>query len=147
MMSPPKDNLDIPADLRRGPDNKGKVTKMGEGKKPKPVVTHPPEGDKGPLVIIAQHPRVADEEPPKPTSKPAKAPAGMDEFGIRLGTKKSKAAAMYAAGSGATLNEVKMALGQIHYNVLSQLEAKGFKVDRVMEGDKKRITRYRLYPK
>jgi hypothetical protein len=146
MMGNHKDDLpELPAALKRGGDNKSELTKK---EKTRPVETHPPEKPvASPPVGVMKAPDPPKGTATKATSKPPKAVTGVDQFGIRLGTNKSKAAAMYAAGNGATLNEVKEALGQIHFNVLTQLEKKGFKVDRVMEGDKKKITRYRLHPK
>lgn len=88
--------------------------------------------------------------------KPAKArakgktrnldPAKRDEYGLRLGSIKSKAAAMYAGKKGATLGEVKDKLGSIQFNVLTQLEAKGHKVKRTEDkGETGRpITRFWL---
>lgn len=54
----------------------------------------------------------------------------VDAYGFRKGTIKSKAAAMYARKDGATLAEVKKALGSVQYNVIKQLEEKGFKIRR-----------------
>lgn len=91
----------------------------------------------------------------KAAAKPAKAkaakpvkrtPVDADEFGYRKGSMKSRAAAMYAAKRGATLAEVKEKLGSVQLNVLTELEAKGFKVTKSKEaGDGARqVTRYRL---
>jgi hypothetical protein len=55
-------------------------------------------------------------------------PAKLDQFGLRKGSIKSQAAAMYASKKGATLNEVKEALESTQFNVLTELEGKGFKV-------------------
>ncbi len=57
-------------------------------------------------------------------------PAKQDQFGLRKGSIKSRAAAMYASKKGATLNEVKEALDSTQFNVLTELEEKGFKVTR-----------------
>jgi hypothetical protein len=148
MTGRPEDEIpDLPAGLKRGKDNKSELTKK---EKPRPVETHPPEKP------VASLP-VGDINPPDPpkataakaTSKPPKVTEGVDEFGIRKGTDKSKAAAMYSAGNGATLKEVEAALGRIHFNVLTQLGKKGFRVEKTLEGEgtKRKITRYRLYPK
>lgn len=70
--------------------------------------------------------------------------AKLDQFGLRLHSKKSKAAAMYASKRGATLEETKKATGSVQYNVLSELESKGHKIKRMVDsGDKDRkITRF-----
>jgi len=57
-------------------------------------------------------------------------PAKLDQFGLRKGSIKSQAAAMYASKKGATLNEVKEALESTQFNVLTELEGKGFKITR-----------------
>jgi hypothetical protein len=57
-------------------------------------------------------------------------PAKLDQFGLRKGSIKSRAAAMYASKKGATLNEVKAALESTQFNVLTELEGKGFKITR-----------------
>jgi hypothetical protein len=74
-------------------------------------------------------------------------PAKLDAFGLRKGSLKSQAAAMYASKRGATLAEVKQALDSIQFNVLKQLEAKGIKVARVVEkakGSNREVTRFRI---
>ncbi len=64
-------------------------------------------------------------------------PDTVDDFGLRKGSIKSKAAAMYASAKGATLAEVKAKLGSVQYNVLKQLRDKGFKVKETEEVSKK----------
>jgi len=95
----------------------------------------------------------------KAASKPAKAkakakvaraaPKNVDAFGFRQGSIKSQAAAMYAGKKGATLGEVKEKLDSVQLNLLTKLEADGFKVKKVKEaGDGKRqVTRYFLSAK
>lgn len=89
----------------------------------------------------------------KATPKPAKAKAKAkveaaekDKWGFRDGSLKSKAAALYAAKKGATLEEVKEALGSVQLNLLKDLEAKGHKVKKVKEDGegKRKVTRYFL---
>lgn len=70
-----------------------------------------------------------------------------DKFGFRTGSLKSKAAAMYASKKGATLAEVKAALNSAQFNVLTELEAKKFKVNRIevpSDTSKRTITRYQV---
>ena len=91
----------------------------------------------------------------KAAAKPAKAKpakrtnAELDEFGYRKGTLRSKAAAMYAAKKGATLNEVKEKLGSLQLNVLTQLEDRGFIVTKSKEAGSgsRQVTRYHLKAK
>lgn len=91
-------------------------------------------------------------------AKPAKAgakkprnvdPAKLDEFGLRLGSMKSKAAKMYSTKKGATLAEVKEALESTQFNVLTEMEAKGHTVDRSQEDGEgnRKVTRYKLIAK
>lgn len=77
-------------------------------------------------------------KPAKAKAKPRQVnPETVDDFGLRKGSIKSKAAAMYANAKGATLAEVKTKLGSIQYNVLKQLRDKGFKIKEVEEVNKK----------
>ena len=73
-------------------------------------------------------------------------PDKLDQFGFRLGSKKSKAAAMYGSKNGATLEETKKALKSTQYNVLTELEEKGYKIKRSVDsGDENRkVTRFHL---
>ncbi len=76
-------------------------------------------------------------------------PAKLDQFGLRKGSIKSQAAAMYASKKGATLNEVKEALESTQFNVITELEGKGFKVLRsqVPGVGARAATSYRLVAK
>jgi hypothetical protein len=76
-------------------------------------------------------------------------PAKLDQFGLRKGSIKSQAAAMYAKGKGATLNDVKEALESTQFNVLTELEGKGFKVlrDLVPGIGARQATKYKLIAK
>lgn len=49
-----------------------------------------------------------------------------DEFGFRIGSLRSKAAALYK--KGATLEEVTSKLGSVQYNILAKMEERGHKV-------------------
>jgi hypothetical protein len=71
-------------------------------------------------------------------AKPAKKRAArkvdeskLDQFGFRLDSKKHKAAVMYASKKGATLNEVKKVLKSTQFNLLNEVEKRGFKIKRV----------------
>jgi hypothetical protein len=96
----------------------------------------------------------APAKPAKAKAKTAKAervrdPAKLDAFGFRKESIKSKAAAMYAKGKGATLAEVKEELGSVQFNLLTELQGKGHKVDKseVKSASGRMITRYKLHGK
>ena len=72
-------------------------------------------------------------QPLKPTSNGRRAPVALDDFGLRVGTVKSTAAHMYRREVGATLAEVKAVTGSVQFNVLTELEARGFTVERKQE--------------
>lgn len=109
----------------------------------------------------AAKPKAAKVAPkaPKTAKAPAKAPAKakapaqprkaalpLDVFGYRDGSMKSRAAVMYSTKKGATLGEVKSALGSTQLNLLKDLESRGFKVTRTKESGqgKRQVTRYHL---
>jgi hypothetical protein len=71
-------------------------------------------------------------------------PAKLDAYGFRLGSIKSQAAALYKVG--ATLADVKEKLGSVQYNVLTELETKGFKINqKIVKGPNGRdVTIYKL---
>jgi hypothetical protein len=73
----------------------------------------------------------------------------LDDFGLRIGSVKSTAANMYARHAGATLAEVKGTVGSIQFNVLRELESKGFALERKIEDGKggRKATRYFLHTK
>lgn len=86
----------------------------------------------------------------KAPSKAPKAAKGeevlKDKYGLRVGSMKSRAAAMYATTEGATLVEVKDVLGSIQLNVLKDLEEEGWNVvqkKETREGQRP-VTRYWL---
>lgn len=76
-------------------------------------------------------------------------PAKLDQFGLRIGSLKSKAAEMYADKGGATLAEVKEALDSVQFNVLTMLREKGFTITEKQEDGNghRRVTRYFLKAK
>jgi outer membrane biosynthesis protein TonB len=78
-----------------------------------------------------------------------KAKAEKDQWGLRKGSSKSEAAAMYARKNGATLEEVKEQVGSIQLNVLKELEAEGHFVQRekVERKGQRPLTRYKLIAK
>jgi sRNA-binding protein len=82
-------------------------------------------------------------------TKTTEVAAKLDAFGYREGSVKSKAAAIYASKKGATVDEVKKATGSVQLNLLKELEADGFKVQRLKEDGpgKRQVTRYFLSAK
>jgi hypothetical protein len=72
-----------------------------------------------------------------------------DGFGLRHGSVRGRAAALYAREEGATLTEIAKEVGSIQFNVLRQLEKRGWSVTTKKEaGEKNRIvTRYFLHNK
>ena len=85
----------------------------------------------------------------KARAKPVRDPAKLDAYGFRKGTIKSKAAAMYAKGKGATLAEIKEALGSVQFNLLTELEGNGFTIGKTeAKNDAGRpVTRYKINAK
>lgn len=69
-----------------------------------------------------------------------------DQFGLRKGSARSEAAAMYARKSGATLAEVKERVGSVQLNVLTTLANEGWEVEKKMEkhANQRPVTRYWL---
>jgi hypothetical protein len=76
-------------------------------------------------------------------------PAKLDQFGFRKGSLKSKAAAMYAGKKGATLAQVKKALDSTQFNLLGELEERGFKVtkEQISGDNDRKVTRYTVVTK
>lgn len=73
-------------------------------------------------------------------------PAKLDQFGFRKGSIKSRAAAMYASKQGATLRGVRDKVGSNQFNLITELEGKGFKFTRelVPGAGHRQATRYHL---
>lgn len=80
---------------------------------------------------------------------PRKPAAEKDQFGLRKGSTRSEAAAMYARKNGATLAEVKGKVGSVQLNVLIGLERAGHTVKRekVERKGQRPATRYYLVAK
>lgn len=124
----------------------------GAAKPTKPAVK---AADKPKAKAAAKAPAKA-KTAPKATAKPAKAKpaakakaestAKKDKWGFREGSAKSQAVAMYAAKGGATLEEVKEAVGSVQLNVLKALEELGHEVIQKKEAreGKRAVTRYYL---
>jgi hypothetical protein len=93
--------------------------------------------------------KVAKPAKDKPKGTCTFDPAKLDQFGLRPGSLKAQAAAMYSAKGGATLTEVKEALQSVQFNVITMLRDKGFTVDEKQEdgAGHRKVTRYFLKAK
>jgi len=156
------DPLAIPSFLKRDGNNRAEFMSMSEVEVEKsesrPAKAAPKakaNGASKPAVKAAPKAAKAAKTAPKATAKAAKAPdkakvakpkAETDAFGLRKGSAKSEAAAMYARKSGATLEEVKERVGSIQLNVLKGLEAEGYTVEKEKETreGQRPVTRYWL---
>jgi hypothetical protein len=163
---------DLPPSLKRDVNNKAEFMKMSDSvsdvspEAPVAPKTTKINGHAKPPVKAAGKPKAVKAAKGAPKAKtapkaPVKAakgakkavaapkqrkPVETDQFGLRKGTDRSKAAAMYARKNGATLEEVKNSIGSVQLNVLTNLEVAGFKVERSTEARKglRAVTRYRL---
>lgn len=153
---------DLPASLKRDAANKAEFMYMVDtvpDTTETPVAPKAPAKAKGKAAakVVAKAPAKA-KAAPKATAKAAKAPdkakatpakasaTKKDQYGFRDGSTKSKAVAMYARKSGATLAEVKDKLGSVQLNVLNALEDEGYEVERKAEkrDGARAVTRYFL---
>lgn len=151
---------ELPSFLRRDANNQAEFMKMADvlPEVATPIAPKAPAKAKG-----AAKPKVTAKAPvkakasPKAPAKAAKAPekakaakpkaaVKKDMYGFRDGSTKSKAVAMYARKSGATLAEVKEKLGSVQLNVLNALEEGGYEVERKTEkrDGARAVTRYFL---
>lgn len=164
------DPLDIPAFLLRDANNVAEYMKMAttetENTKSRPAKSLPKANGVAKLakaapkavVKAADKPKTkavtkpaakakAPAKPAKAVAKAPKAEAGKkDKWGLREGSAKSQAVALYSAKGGATLEEVKEAVGSIQLNVLNALEDDGHEVTRKKEQreGQRPVTRYFL---
>lgn len=166
------DPLDIPSFLKRDANNRAKFmsVEVDETRESRPAKTKAKAvkangHDKAPVkaagkakpVKAATAPAKAKTAPKAPVKaakavKPAKAakakvePVEKDKYGFRKGSAKSKAIALYARKNGATLEEVKTAVGSVQLNVLGSMEEAGHKVERIKETREgaRPVTRYIL---
>ncbi len=172
-MGEPEPGLDIPNFLLRDANNKAEFMRMATDSvvESRPAKSVPKASDKsngedkapvkaaGKSVKKAAKAKVRAKTAPKVTAKATKTPlkakvakpkaatkVEKDVWGFRKGSAKSKAIAMYARKSGATLEEVKTAVGSIQLNVLNSLEENGKLVERIKEQRKgqRPVTRYFL---
>ncbi len=158
--------LDIPAFLKRDANNESELTRMAntqttDENKPRPAkAAAKANGAAKPAAKATA--KAADKAKAKPAAKAApkgkaasKAPkaakpkaeaAKKDKFGLREGSAKSQAAAMYAEKGGATLEEVKAKVGSVQLNVLNDLEEAGHEVTKkkVEREGQRPVTRYFL---
>ncbi|KAH0542914.1 hypothetical protein GP486_008606, partial [Trichoglossum hirsutum] len=82
-----------------------------------------------PKAKVKAEPKANGKASPKKVAKAkVESKVEKDRFGLRKGSTRSQAAAMYARKSGATLEEVKESVGSIQLNVLKDLEKAGHEV-------------------
>jgi hypothetical protein len=173
---PPDDYPDIPAPFIRDANNRAEFMNMSavsEDQAPKAKAKPAPSKSKAngadkPVAKAADKPKAKPakvkakaetapkakakaskgSEKPK-AAKPKAEAAKKDAFGFREGSAKSKAVALYAAKKGATLEEVKDAVGSVQLNVLNALEEDGHTVERKKEEREgaRSVTRYFLKAK
>jgi hypothetical protein len=150
---PDNDSLDLPKTLKRDPvTNRAEYMVMSD--------TEEMNETKGKVRLRARansqtkSPKLADKvkktKPAKETkTTKEKTKVVRDQFGLRKGSARSEAAAMYARKSGATLAEVKERVGSIQLNVLTALEKDGWIVEKSAEkhDNQRPVTRYRLKSK
>lgn len=163
---------DLPKALVRDKNNESELTKMAKGKvevakaPDSAIATEEAEAPARKPVKAKANGHAKETKPLKAekpvkaakAEKPAKAkaqaerkkrtvdPAKLDKFGFRKGSIKSNAAAIYAKGKGATLAEVKEAVGSNQFNLLTEVEARGHTVQKTPvdgEGNRK-VTRYKI---
>lgn len=143
---PNSELLDLPLSLKRDPaTNKAEYMVMSDTEElqTKRVRLKPTKAEAKPKAEGKK--AKASKTPVKPTKEKAK-----DQFGLRKGSARSEAAAMYARKSGATLAEIKERVGSTQLNVLTALEATGsYDVEKTVETrkGKRPITRYKLRAK
>lgn len=126
---------------------KAKAKAKAPAKKAAPAKAKPVKETKpAKKATAAKAPEKAKAAKPKAEKK---SKAEKDQWGLRKGSSKSEAAAMYARKNGATLEEVKEKVGSIQLNVLKELEAEGHTVERekVERKGQRPLTRYKLIAK
>jgi hypothetical protein len=111
-------------DQTEGTDTMATTKKTGAKKAAAPKVKKEPapKVKKEPAPKKAAAPKVKKEPAPK------KEKTGVDKFGLRLGSKNSVAAALFARAKGATMADVIEAVGSTKYNLLNQLIEAGHTV-------------------
>jgi hypothetical protein len=132
-----------------------KPAKTPKAKTPRKAAAKANGKGNGKAAVKAQGKKAAPAATPKAAKGKGKKaerqcdPAKLDAFGSRKESIKSKAAAMYAKGKGATLGEVKEALGSVQFNLLTELTERGHKVDKaeVKNASGRMVTRYKLHGK
>ena len=137
------------------PVTPAKPVKAPKASKPRKAPVKAAGNGKAKPAVKAQGKKALPSATPKAAKGKAKKaerqrdPAKLDAFGFRKESIKSKAAAMYAKGKGATLAEVKEVLGSVQFNLLTELEGKGHTVDKteVKSSTGRMVTRYKLHDK
>lgn len=138
-------------DIRSQPWVKPKAESAPEAKatKPKPEAKAKPEAPKKAPDKAPSKPKGEAKPKPEATAKPDRPKAKTDRYGYRDGSLKSRAAHIYSTGKGATLAEVKAALGSVQLNVLTDLKKQGYEIQttKVDGPGSRQHTRYKVLPK
>jgi hypothetical protein len=129
--------------------------KTPQASKPRKAPVQAASKANGKGAVKAKGKKAAPQATPKAAKAKAKKterkrdPAKLDAFGFRKDSIKSKAAAMYAKGKGATLAEVKEVVGSVQFNLLTELTGNGHTVDKteVKNAGGRMVTRYKLHAK
>lgn len=128
------------------PNGANKPTKKAAGKpKAKAAGRVPAKAKTAPKAPVKAAKAKAKAKAPAKRAEPTP----KDAFGLRKGSAKSEAAAMYARKSGATLAEVKDKVGSVQLNVLVKLEEQGHTVKRekIERKGQRPVTKYYLTAK
>lgn len=147
---PDNELLDLPKSLIRDPiTNKAEYMVMSDTEelnevevKAKPAKAIKAKSQK----LIVKKAKASKEVKVKKAPKSVTDKTEKDKFGLRKGSARSEAAAMYARKSGATLTEVKERVGSIQLNVLTTLAKNGWEVEKDAEkrAGGRPVTRYWL---
>lgn len=121
-----------------------KAAPKAAAKAAKPAKAVKAKAEAKPAKVAKGKTKAAKERKPREAN-----PATLDAFGFRKGTIKSNAAALYAKGKGATLAEVKEKLKSAQFNLLTEVETRGFTVEKnfVKNTNGRKVTRYHIVAK
>lgn len=143
----PDTDVDTDVDTATPEPTKAKVTKAKPKAKAK---ANGANGSNGKAHKAAATPAKAKVKAKAKDAKRAprqRDPAKLDEYGFRKESIKSQAAALYK--KGATLADVKAAVGSIQFNVLNELEEAGHKIKKIEVKGKggRAATKYQILAK
>ena len=145
---PDNELLDLPKSLIRDPvTNKAEYMVMSDTEELNEVEAEakPAKAVKAKSrKLIVKKAKASKEAKAKKAPKSSMKSTEKDKFGLRKGSARSEAAAMYARKSGATLAEVEERVGSIQLNVLTALAKNGWEVEKDAEkrAGGRPVTRY-----